>query len=125
MTKRKLKHFENLLLKERERELRDLGYLEDRLNDMPKDSANDLSSHPYHIADQGTDAEEREIESILATTSGEALYKIDQALRKIYSGKYGICESCSDKIEEGRLEAVPYASLCIRCEEEEEERRRA
>ncbi len=123
MNKRKLKRFEKLLLKERERELKDLGYLEDRLNDTPKDSANDLSSYPYHMADQGTDAEEREIESILATTRGETLYRIDQALRRIYSGEYGTCESCGGKIEEGRLEAVPYASLCIGCEQEEERRR--
>jgi len=123
MNKKKLKHFENLLLRERERELGALGYLQERLNDTPKDSSHDLSSYPYHIADQGTDAEEREIESILATTSGETLYKIDQALRKIYAGNYGLCESCGQKIEEGRLEAVPYAQLCITCEEKEERRR--
>lgn len=123
MNKRKLRRFEKLLLKERERELKDLGYLQDRLNDTPKDSANDLSSYPYHMADQGTDAEEREIESILATNRGETLYKIDQALRKIYSGNYGLCESCGQKIEEGRLEAVPYAILCIKCEQDNERKR--
>lgn len=123
MNKRKLQRYERLLLKERERELKDLGYLQDRLNDTPKDSANDLSSYPYHMADQGTDAEEREIESILATTRGETLYKIDHALRKIYSGHYGVCEACGEKIEEGRLDTVPYAILCIKCEQEAERRR--
>lgn len=123
MNKRKLQHFEKLLLEERERELRELGYLEDRLDDTPKDSSDDLSSYPYHIADQGTDTEERERESIMATASGETLYLIDQALRKVHSGKYGVCEKCGEKIGEERLEALPYAILCIACQEEEEKRK--
>jgi len=48
------------------------------------------------------------------------LQKIEVALSKIESGKFGICESCDEQIEVKRLEARPVATLCIRCKEEDE-----
>lgn len=48
------------------------------------------------------------------------LPKIEKALQKIDAGDYGICESCGNEIGMGRLEVRPFASLCIKCKEEEE-----
>lgn len=48
------------------------------------------------------------------------LPKIEKALQKIASGEYGICEECGEDIGIGRLEVRPFASLCIKCKEEEE-----
>lgn len=48
------------------------------------------------------------------------LPKIEKALQKIESGEYGICESCGGEIGTARLEVRPFASLCIKCKEEEE-----
>lgn len=48
------------------------------------------------------------------------LHKIEVALAKIESGKFGICDICEEPIEPKRLEARPVATLCIRCKETEE-----
>ena len=48
------------------------------------------------------------------------LPKIEKALKKVASGEYGVCESCGYDIGIGRLEVRPFATLCIKCKEEEE-----
>lgn len=48
------------------------------------------------------------------------LKKIDEALKKIDDGEYGICESCGDDIDVKRLEARPVTDLCVRCKEDQE-----
>ncbi len=48
------------------------------------------------------------------------LPKIEKALQKIEAGEYGVCEDCGGEIGVGRLEVRPFASLCIKCKEEEE-----
>jgi DnaK suppressor protein len=48
----------------------------------------------------------------------DALYQIDEALRRISDGSYGICERCSELISEGRMEAFPFTTLCIDCKAE-------
>jgi RNA polymerase-binding transcription factor DksA len=45
---------------------------------------------------------------------------VDEALRRLYGGEYGICESCGKPIAPQRLEVVPHARLCITCKEKEE-----
>jgi DnaK suppressor protein len=50
--------------------------------------------------------------------------EIDDALRRMYRGEYGACESCGQPIPRGRLEAVPHARLCIACKEKEERSQR-
>jgi len=120
MDARKLEKFRKLLLKERERQLKVLGILEEGFDATPTEASNDLSAYPYHPADLATDAADREMNSILATGEGEILWKIDEALRRIMKKTYGKCESCGKAIKEERLKAVPYASLCVKCKEKEE-----
>jgi RNA polymerase-binding transcription factor DksA len=115
------KHFEERLLEERGRLLKELGYLEANvLNKNPRDSSGDLSGYSFHMADAGTDAMEREKAFLFASTEGRALYDVDEALRRLYGGEYGICESCGKPIAPQRLEVVPHARLCITCKEKEE-----
>lgn len=52
-----------------------------------------------------------------------ALFQIDRALSKLEDGTYGLCESCGESIESKRLQARPFASLCIACKEEQEDPR--
>jgi len=120
MTVKELNHFEKILLKARETELIQLGLIEDDLDRTQVDSVHDLSAFPFHMADLGTDTASREKNSILVTAEGEVLYEIDQALRRIYDKTYGICESCGGLITKNRLEALPYARLCVSCQEKEE-----
>ncbi len=120
MDAKKLEKFKKILLKERERQLKVLGILEEGFDATPTEASDDLSAFPFHPADLATDAADREMNSMLATTEGELLYEIDEALRRIYNKTYGKCESCGKKIGEERLKAVPYARLCVQCKEKEE-----
>jgi len=115
------KHFEERLLEERGRLMKELGYLEQNvLNKNPRDSSGDLSGYSFHMADAGTDAMEREKAFLFASTEGRALYDVDAALRRLYAGEYGLCETCGKPIAAQRLEVVPHARLCIVCKEKEE-----
>ena len=59
---------------------------------------------------------------VISVAQGEAkeIEQIDNALRNLKSGKYGICEKCGKKINKERLRAIPFVSLCIKCKEAEE-----
>ncbi|MBF0338684.1 MAG: TraR/DksA family transcriptional regulator [Nitrospirae bacterium] len=48
------------------------------------------------------------------------LNKIDEALRKIKNGSYGVCEDCGSPINEARLKVLPYATMCVECKEKRE-----
>jgi RNA polymerase-binding transcription factor DksA len=121
VTKKDLKHFEARLLEERGRLLKELGYRESNmLKQNQRDSAGDLSGYSFHMADVGTDAMEREKAFLFASAEGRALYDVDEALRRLYRGAYGTCESCEKPITPQRLEVVPHARLCVTCKEREE-----
>ena len=121
VTKRDHKHFEERLLEVRGRLLKELGYLEANvLKQNQRDSSGDLSGYSFHMADLGTDAMEREKAFLFASAEGRAIYDVDEALRRLYNGNYGTCESCQLPIARERLEVVPHARLCVRCKEREE-----
>ena len=98
-----------------------MGHLENTvLKVNQRDSAGDLSGYSFHMADAGTDAMEREKAFLFASAEGRLLLEIDEALRRLYRGEYGICEICGKPIARARLEAMPYARLCVSCKEKEE-----
>lgn len=66
---------------------------------------------------------ERERDLALSASARQAVEEIDQALRRMGSGTYGVCERCGKRISMARLEALPYAALCIDCKSREERRR--
>ncbi len=117
LSEKKVKYFENSLIKVRKRILKEIRFEEETIGLQQREASGDISSYTYHIADQGTDVENREVAAFLATTEGAMLADIDDALRKIYSRKgYGICENCQKSVSERRLKAVPYARLCRECQ---------
>jgi RNA polymerase-binding protein DksA len=120
--KKDLKFFEDRLLEAREKAIDELGQFGKNFSNTQRDSAGDLSSYAFHMADLGTDAMEREKAFLFASQEGRLLYHIDEALRRLYKGEtYGVCEYCEKKINRRRLSAIPHARLCIDCKEEEEE----
>lgn len=124
MNKRDLDKFEKLLLAKRQQLIEEFGLLKNASMDTTiKEKTGDLSSYSYHMADQGTDAMEREKTFYFASKSGRLLYHIDQALRRVRNKTYGKCEECDDQINRERLVAVPHARLCIKCKELEEQRK--
>jgi DnaK suppressor protein len=81
------------------------------------EASGDLSTMPIHMADLGTDAYEQEFTLSLMASEEETLELIEQALQRIRSKKFGMCEECGGVIAKKRLEALPYAATCIRCAE--------
>jgi RNA polymerase-binding protein DksA len=120
-----MKEFEQRLLEERRKILKEMGHLENTvLKVNQRDSAGDLSGYSFHMADVGTDSMEREKAFLFASAEGRTLMEIDEALRRLYRGEYGTCESCGQQIARARLEAMPHARLCVSCKEKEERARR-
>jgi RNA polymerase-binding transcription factor DksA len=109
-----LKHFETRLLEERARIMREMGHLENTILKVnPRDSAGEVGGYSFHMADAGTDSMEREISFDIASKEGRLLREIDDALRRIYNGVYGICEASGKPIARARLEALPWARYTI------------
>ncbi|CAN5817373.1 hypothetical protein BH20GEM1_BH20GEM1_02060 [soil metagenome] len=122
MEKKRAKLLERRLLEEREQVLKELGFFDENYHDTTRTASGDLSAYSFHMADQGTDAMEREKAFLFASQEGRQLYQIDSALRRLYKDPqvFGKCELCGEPILWERLEALPYASLCIACKEREE-----
>ena len=72
------------------------------------------------IADQASSAYTKEFLLSIGDTERRMLRQVDEALYKIRQETYGLCEVCGEVIGERRLEALPFAKLCIACQEEEE-----
>jgi RNA polymerase-binding protein DksA len=73
-----------------------------------------------HLADSATVTFTREMDYSLEENAGHVLAAIDEALRKIDDGTFGLCVRCRNPIAEERLEAMPYATKCIDCKRLEE-----
>ena len=83
----------------------------------------ELSKVPLHLADAGTDNFEQEFSLSLAETGSQSLPLIESAIKRIAEGTYGICEECGVNIPRARLNAVPFAHLCVKCASELEKKR--
>jgi RNA polymerase-binding protein DksA len=79
------------------------------------ETSGDLSSMPIHMADIGTDNFEQEFTLSLIENDGGALAQIESALERIEENTFGECEECGAKIPKARLNAIPYAALCVKC----------
>jgi DnaK suppressor protein len=121
LTKSQLQDYKHILEKVRDRVVDEIRFLAgDNLNRSPRDSSGDLSSYSLHMADQGTDNFDREFALNLVSSEQDVLYEIDDALRRVEMGTYGVCEGCNKAIEKARLMALPFAKLCIVCKSEAE-----
>jgi len=121
MEKEKLEFYKNLLLEKRTELIDQLGIIKDTsFKDTMKDSSGDNSSYSFHMADQGTDTQEREKAFMFAYREGRLIYHIDEALERIDKGIFGLCHECGKSISPERLEIVTHARLCIKCKSKEE-----
>jgi len=91
------------------------GRIVDEVEEMAGPSAN-------HMAETATATLDRQIDYTLEEHSGQVLAEIDAALKRIDAGTYGLCANCGREIRVERLEAYPWASLCIDCKREAERR---
>jgi DnaK suppressor protein len=123
MDRAQLEHIENRLIRERDRALRSLGRFQEQ-SKLSRDATDaDLSSYSFHMADQGTDAMEREKAFLFASKEGRYLYRVEDALRRLYKDPdhFGVCQNCKTAIPFERLDALPHARYCLNCKQREEE----
>jgi len=112
------------IIAERARIIRELGRIEETINDATQGQEGSNQSYSNHLADIGTDYMEQEKNFYYASQEGHYLRALDEALERIERGEYGLCESCGDLIGDKRLKAVPSARLCIKCKSEAEKSQR-
>lgn len=121
LAKKELKQFQKIILNKKEEIIEGIKHIsEDTLKKSQKDAAGDISGYTYHMADVATDTYDREFSLGLASNDRKALYELDDALKKIEDGTFGICEGCKSLISRTRLKAIPQARLCLKCQEKKE-----
>lgn len=123
MQGKELAEFKKLILKIKDEIIDDIKHIsDDTLKKSQKDASGDISGYTYHMADVATDTYDREFSLGLASNDRQFLYELDDAIKRIEDGVYGICESCKCVISKSRLKAVPYARLCVKCQEKKEKK---
>jgi RNA polymerase-binding protein DksA len=87
-----------------------------------KDLVEDMD--PKDLADIAADDIDRKTLETLSAQEIRRLRKIDSALSRMENGRYGVCARCNKKIPKKRLEAIPYAVMCIECKSSDERKNR-
>ena len=131
--KRDLDHFRQIILEKRDEIIEQLQNLKEQMLDPTTgEYINENSPYSLHMAEQGTDAMEREKTFLYAQRENKFLGYLEDALKRIESGTYGICVECIDEpqhlcetcplIPKERLEAVPHSQHCLPIKQRQEKK---
>ncbi len=101
--------FYNNLLELREQLLR-------QMNGLAKESAQEMAGYSLHMADSGTDNFDRDFALSLLSSDQDAIYEIEEALKRIEKNTYGICELTGKPIPKARLEAIPWTRFTVQAQ---------
>lgn len=113
--------FRELLLQERKRVESAIANLRDEHPGRIDEEVEEIGvSSDNHLAETATATLDREIDYTLEENSGQVLAEIDAALKRVEDGTFGICLNCGREIAVERLDAYPWASLCIDCRRQAE-----
>lgn len=107
-----LEYFRKIIIKKRDEAEQELTTLQNLLRES-MENASDESAYSFHMADAGTDAQEREKTYMLFNRTKKFIRYLDDALKRIDNKTYGVCKVTGKKIAKGRLEAVPHTQLSI------------
>ena len=99
------------------------GVAKDNLRSRAEGS--EASAFGMHQADAGSDAYDRDFALSLLSQEQDALYEIEEALKRIDAGTYGVCEMSGKQIPHARLEAIPFARCTVECQSQIEKQRKA
>lgn len=99
------------------------GVAKDNLRSRAEGS--EASAFGMHQADAGSDAYDRDFALSLLSQEQDALYEIDQALKRVELGTYGVCEMSGKAITKARLEAIPFARFTVECQSQLEKQNKA
>ena len=122
LSKQQLKQFRQLLITEHAKFAGEIKSIAQDTSKSPREGSGDLSAYTIHMADMAADTYERELSMNIVSSEQEILYQIDDALKRLDDGSFGICQQCNKPISMSRLKAVPYASLCIECQRVKEQK---
>ena len=114
--------FREALLAERARVEAAIQNLHDENPGTLSEDAGEETAYDNHLADTATETYDRELDYTLEENSEHVLEEIEAALKRIEEGTYGICTNCGKPIAVERLEALPWATLCIDCKRDLERR---
>lgn len=128
-----LEHFRAIILEKRDEIIEQLQNLREQMLDPTTgEYINENSPYSLHMAEQGTDAMEREKTFLYAQRENKFLGYLEDALKRIDSGTYGICVECIEEpqhlcdtcplIPKARLEAVPHSQLCLPMKQKQEKK---
>ena len=95
-------------------ELRD--QLTRQMNGLAKESAQEMAGYSLHMADSGTDNFDRDFALSLLSSDQDAIYEIEEALKRIERNTYGICELTGKPIPKTRLEAIPWTRFTVQAQ---------
>jgi RNA polymerase-binding protein DksA len=117
--KKELEHFRSVLLRKRAELLGDVSHLEE---EALRGESGSLSNMPQHMAEQGSEVYEQSLHLDLAAAGQKLIKEIDDALKRIEQGTYGVCELTGKPIKVERLEELPWARYSIEAARELERR---
>jgi RNA polymerase-binding transcription factor DksA len=132
-SKKDLEHFRKVILDKRDEIIEQLQNLKEQMLDPTTgEYINENSPYSLHMAEQGTDAMEREKTFLYAQRENKFLGYLEDALKRIEAGTYGICVECIDEpqhlcdtcplVPKARLEAVPHSQLCLPIKQRQEKK---
>ncbi len=110
MDRKKIEEFKKVLIEKKKELIK-------KIDELKEDSLNENLEDPGDPVDRAVTYKEKEFFLSLREKESEILEKIEDALKKIEKGRYGICEICGNEISEKRLEFIPWARYCIECQE--------
>jgi DnaK suppressor protein len=84
-----------------------------QMSGLAKESAEEMSNYSLHMADSGTDNFDRDFALSLLSSDQDAIYEIEEALKRIEKGTYGVCELTGKPIPSMRLEAIPWTRFTV------------
>ena len=87
-----------------------------QMNGLAKESAQEMAGYSLHMADSGTDNFDRDFALSLLSSDQDAMYEIEEALKRIEKNTYGICELTGKPIPKTRLEAIPWTRFTVQAQ---------
>lgn len=87
-----------------------------QMNGLAKESAQEMAGYSLHMADSGTDNFDRDFALSLLSSDQDAIYEIEEALKRIEKNTYGVCELTGKTIPKSRLEAIPWTRFTVQAQ---------
>ena len=87
-----------------------------QMDGLAKESAEEIAGYSLHMADSGTDNFDRDFALSLLSSDQDAIYEIEEALKRIEKNTYGVCELTGKSIPKARLEAIPWTRFTVQAQ---------